>query len=126
MSILRRWCVTCAAAFVLHPELYAPSFEVGGVPGQALVRGMGILFLMWNVTYPPVLLHPERNPVLAAIILVQQAIGLAGESWMWLTMPGGHDALRATGWRFIIFDGAGLVGMALALGLVACTHRRRS
>jgi len=115
--------VTCALMFIVWPDQYAPGFEVSGVPGQALVQGMGILFLMWNATYPPVLARPSRNRTLFAVILIQQAIGLAGEAWMWATLPAGHAALRATGLRFIIFDGAGLVGMGLAFWLLG---QRRS
>jgi hypothetical protein len=110
--------VTCALSFVAWPDRHAPAFEVSGVPGQVLVRGMGILFLMWNATYPPVLARPGRNRTLSVVILVQQTIGLAGETWMWATLPPGHAALRATGLRFIAFDGAGLVGMGLAFWLL--------
>jgi len=110
--------VTCALEFIAWPERYAPAFEVSGTPGQMLVRGMGILFLMWNATYPPVLARPDRNRTLLAVILAQQAIGLAGEVWMWVTLPPGHTALWATGLRFIAFDGAGLVGMGLAFWLL--------
>ena len=110
--------VTCAIPFIVWPDRYAPSFEVSGVPGQALVRGMGILFLMWNATYPPVLVRPEHNRTLFLVILAQQAIGLAGETWMWVALPAGHAALRATGLRFIAFDGAGLVGMGLIYWLL--------
>ena len=105
--------VTCALAFVAQPDRYAPGFEVSGVPGRVLVRGIGILFLMWNATYPPVLVRPDRHRTLFAVILAQQAIGLAGETWMWATLPTGHAALWATGLRFIAFDAAGLVGMGL-------------
>jgi hypothetical protein len=56
--------------------------------------------------------------VLFAVLLAQQAIGLVGESWLWLTLPPGHEALRITGLRFILFDGAGLVAMAIAYGLL--------
>ncbi len=111
--------VTCALAFVAWPERYAPGFEVSGVPGRVLVRGIGILFLMWNATYPPVLARPDRHRALFAVILVQQAIGVAGETWMWATLEPGHAALSATGLRFIGFDGAGLVGMGLAFWLTA-------
>ena len=45
------------------------------------------------------------------MILVQQAIGLLGELWMWLSLPAGHPTLLATGGRFILFDGLGLVLM---------------
>ena len=110
--------VTCAIPFITWPARYAPGFEVSGVPGQALVRGMGILFLMWNATYPPVLVRPEHNRTLFLVILAQQAIGLAGETWMWVTLPAGHTALRATGLRFIVFDGAWLVAIGLAYWLL--------
>ena len=112
--------VTCALAFMAQPARYAPGFEVGGVPGRVLVRGMGILFLMWNATYPPVLIRPDRHRTLFAVILAQQAIGVAGETWMWATLPAGHTALWNTGLRFIAFDGAGLVGMAVAFWLLRC------
>lgn len=106
--------VTCALAFIARPGDYAPSFEVSGLPGEILVRGMGILFLMWNATYPPVLARPDRQRVLFAVILAQQAIGVIGETAMWVTLPPGHPALWSTGLRFILFDSAGLVGMGLA------------
>jgi hypothetical protein len=111
--------VTCALAFVAQPDRYAPGFEVSGVPGRVLVRGIGILFLMWNATYPPVLIRPDRNRTLFAVILAQQAIGLAGETWMWATLPASHAALWTTGLRFIAFDGAGLAGMGLAFWLLS-------
>jgi len=114
--------VTCALAFVARPDQYAPGFELQGVPGRVMVRGVGVLFLMWNATYPPVLVRPGQNRALFAVLLIQQAIGLAGETWMLATLPPGHDALRTTGLRFIAFDGVGLVGMGLLYWLL--NHRR--
>jgi hypothetical protein len=110
--------ITCALAFVAQPDRYAPSFEVDGAPGRAFVRGIGILFLMWNATYPPVLYRPDRHQTLFAVILVQQAIGVIGETWIWATLPPGHMALSTTGLRFIAFDGAGLVAMGVAFWLL--------
>ena len=103
--------VQCAASFVLWPDVYAPSFEVAGVPGAAAVQGLGIAFLMWNATYP------------AVIVLVQQAIGLAGESWLRFGLPAGHAALSASIERFILFDAAGLVLMAAAFGWLLWVKR---
>jgi hypothetical protein len=111
--------VACALSFLARPEAYAPGFELSGVPGRALVRGLGILFLMWNATYPPVILQPARHRLLFAVVLAQQAIGLAGEAWLWLALPEGHDALRATGLRFIVFDGAGLLALIAGYALSA-------
>ena len=105
--------VQCAASFVLWPDAYAPSFEVAGVPGAAAVQGLGIAFLMWNATFRAV----------AVIVLVQQAIGLAGESWLRFGLPAGHAALSASIERFILFDAAGLVLMAAAFGWLLWVKR---
>jgi len=116
--------VSCALAFIVRPWLYAPGFEVSGVPGETLVRGIGILFLMWNATYPLALAHPWRYRWPFAIVLVQQAIGVLGESWMLWVLPPGHAALEATGRRFVAFDGAGLALMLAAYAALAWAERR--
>lgn len=118
--------VSCALLFILRPQDYAGGFEVGGVAGEAIVRGYGVLFLMWNATYPPVIWQPGRQRALFLVVLLQQAIGVAGESWMWFMLPPGHAALSATGQRFILFDGGGLILMAAAyLTLRAVLIRER-
>ena len=116
--------VSCALAFVARPEAYAPGFEVSGAVGEILVRGIGILFLMWNVTYPLAIWHPWRYRWLFLIIIAQQAIGLTGETWMLLTLPPGHAPLAATGLRFIAFDGGGLVAMLVTFALLVYPHHR--
>ena len=110
--------ISCALAFILHPEGYVPGFEVSGVPGRIYVQGLGILFLMWNATYPLVIFHPVRYQVLFIIVLLQQAIGFGGETWLWITLPSGHSLLRSTGLRFMLFDGIGLIAMAGAYWLL--------
>ena len=115
--------VSCALAFVARPEAYAPSFEVGGVAGVTLVRGIGILFLMWNATYPLAIWHPWHYRRLVLIIVVQQAIGVAGETWMLLGLPPGHEVLAASGWRFVAFDAAGLLAMLVASTAMLVTRR---
>lgn len=57
------------------------------MPGAAAVQGLGIAFLMWNATYPAVIASPLRFRAVAVIVLVQQAIGLAGESWLRFGCP---------------------------------------
>ena len=110
--------VNCALAFIARPAAYAPGFEVSGIAGEALVRGMGILFLMWNVTYPLAIWNPRRYRWLCLIVIVQQAIGVAGETWMLLRLPPGHATLATTGWRFVAFDGGGLVAMLITFALM--------
>lgn len=103
--------VQCALQFALWPEAFAGAYELSGVAGQAAVRGLGVAFLMWNATYPAVIASPRRFRALHAVVLVQQLIGLVGETAILLGLPGGHDVLAASIQRFIAFDAAGLVLM---------------
>jgi len=103
--------ITCAMAFICQPDKYVGGFEVGGIQGRLVVQAMGILFLMWNATYPPVIMNPIKQKTLFGVILAQQAIGVIGESWLMITIPAGHPVLQATVMRFIYFDGAGLILM---------------
>lgn len=116
------WNLSAAIPFIVTPATYASAFELAGTVGAVLTRSIGILFLMWVVPYIPALLDPARYRVCLTVILVQQIIGLAGETWMALTLPPGHAVLLATGTRFIIFDGAGLLLLAAAWQLA----RRRA
>ena len=115
--------VQCAVSFVLWPGAHAGGFELEGVPGAAAVRGLGVAFLMWNATYPAVIANPRRFRALYAVVLVQQAVGLAGESWILLSLPAGHAALAASIVRFIAFDAVGLVLMAAAFAWLALADR---
>lgn len=118
--------VQCAVLFVLWPDAYAPSYELSGVAGAAAVQGMGIAFLMWNATYPAVIANPARFRALAVVVLAQQAIGLAGESWLRWGLPAGHVALSASIERFILFDAAGLVLMGAAFAWLSWVERREA
>ena len=106
--------LSAAIPFVLDPAAFAGAFELSGAPGAAMVRGLGILFLMWNVTYLPVLVIPLASVRFSSVVLVQQVIGLAGETWILASLPAGHAALIASGLRFIAFDGTGLVLLVAA------------
>ena len=122
--MLLRTTVRAAQPFRTRKERFAGGFELAGVPGAAAVRGLGVAFLMWNATYPPVIANPRRFRALFAVVLVQQAVGLAGESWILLSLPVGHAALAASIIRFIAFDAAGLVLMAAALAWLVLADRR--
>ncbi len=115
--------LSAAIPYVVRPADYVAAYELSGVPGEAVVRGLGILFLMWAVPFIPAVLHPVRHRIAFACVLAMQAIGLAGESLMMAALPAGHDALRATGLRFIAFDGAGLVLLLIAYSLSRITYR---
>lgn len=113
--------LTAAVPFVLHPARYAAGFEMSGVPGAVFVRSLGILFLMWNAAYPPVIAAPHRQHTLLYVLIAMQAIGLIGETWMFVTLPEGYPALAASGLRFIAFDSGGLLALLLAALLLRCT-----
>lgn len=98
-----------AYVFLLYPEGYISSFELEGVVGGAMLRGLGVLFVMWNVPYGVALWHPVRHRVSLYEALAMQVIGLAGESIIYFSLPAVHDLLRASILRFIIFDAFGLL-----------------
>lgn len=118
--------VHCALQFILWPERYAAGLELAGVTGEAAIAGFGIAFLMWNATYPLVIWDPRKHRALFAVVLVQQLIGLVGETWLLHTLPAGHDTLAGSVTRFAAFDGAGLIVMAVAFAALGRRAARRS
>jgi hypothetical protein len=109
--------LSAAIPYLLHPDRYAAAFELTGEAGAAMVRGLGILFVMWSAAYLPMIAHPDRHPVLFGVILAQQVLGLVGETWILASLTPGHTSLVAAGMRFIAFDGAGLALLCLAFVL---------
>lgn len=116
--------VQCAISFVLWPDTFVSQFELAGLAGAVAVQGLGIAFLMWNATYPAVIFSPQRFRALAIVVVVQQLIGLVGESWIWVSLPAGHAALAASIGRFIAFDAFGLVLMGATLIWLTWAERR--
>ena len=112
------WNVQCALAFLLQPEAYAPGCMLTGVPGAAAVRGMGILFVMWNIPYLVAFIHPLRFRVSLYESAGMQALGFVGEMLLLAGLPAGYDPLRASILRFVGFDGVGVLLLLLALTLV--------
>jgi hypothetical protein len=114
IGIVLLWNVQCAIAFLLAPATFAPGFELSGTAGAAAVRGMGVLFLMWNVPYAVALWHPVRHRVSLYEAFAMQTIGLIGESLILWSLGDGHPVASGSVTRFIAFDGAGVVLLALA------------
>ena len=85
--------VQCALGFALMPEAYMGAYELAGASGRVATQGIGVAFLMWNCTYPLVIWQPWRHRVLAVVVLIQQVVGLVGESLNRDTLPEGHDLL---------------------------------
>ena len=118
--------VQCAVQFILWPSSFTGSYELSGVAGEAAVRGLGIAFLMWNCTYPAVIIRPERFKALGVVVLVQQAIGLMGETLLSASLPGGHAILQGGISRFALFDGLGLVLMLVTFIWMMVALRKSS
>lgn len=118
--------VQCALSFVLFPSSYVAGFQLSGWTGNVAVQGLGVAFLMWNCTYPPFIASPRRWPVLGGVILAQQAIGLLGETTLYLQLPTEAAALHASIGRFMAFDAVGLLVMAAAFAWLATRMHRTS
>ena len=106
--------VQCALQFVLWPWDYVGAYQLEGASAEAVVRSIGICFLMWNTTYPPVIVRPERYRMLFGVVIAQQLVGLVGESLLYLSLGPELPILASSVMRFIVFDGAGLVLLAVA------------
>jgi hypothetical protein len=117
IAVVVVWNLQCALAFLLNPGAFAPGFELSGIPGDAAVRGMAVLFVMWIIPYLVALWNPRRNRVSLWEALAMQGIGVIGESIILLTLSPGHAVLHASLLRFIAFDAAGVVVLAGAIFL---------
>lgn len=104
--------------FMLRPQDFYSGFELSGEPGIAMIRGMGLLFLMWNIPYVVALIHPLRYYVSLVEAVIMQTIGVAGESLLLAALPGQHPQLHGSVMRFIYFDGGGLILLLAAFILV--------
>ena len=111
--------VQCALVFLLWPDKYAGSFELSGVPGEAMLRGLGVLFLMWNVPNAVALWNPIRYRLALWIAIAMQAIGLVGEILIAISIPVEYIVIRSAIARFVVFDAVGLAMLCLAAWLCA-------
>ena len=103
-----------AFLFIVSPGKFVQAYELSGTAGEAAVRGVGVLFLMWNVPYLFALQNPIRYRLALYLSLLMQFIGLIGESYILSTLSAGHVILRNSIFRFIVFDGAGLLFLITA------------
>jgi len=114
IAVVVVWNLQCALVFLLTPGVFAPGFELTGVPGEAALRGIAVLFVMWNIPYLLALWHPHRQRISLWEALAMQAVGVIGESVILFTLPAGHATLQSSLLRFIIFDFSGLVALGIA------------
>jgi hypothetical protein len=111
IAVVVAWNLECALVFLLNPGAFAPGFELAGIPGEAAVRGMAVLFVMWNIPYLVALWQPRRHKVSLGEALAMQVVGLMGESLILFSIPGGYPILHTSLVRFIIFDAAGVMAL---------------
>lgn len=109
--------IQSALVFLIWPEKYIGSFQLSGAPGEAMLRGLGVLFLMWNVPYALALWNPVRFRLALWIAIAMQTIGLVGEILIALSLPEENFAIRASISRFMVFDSAGLLLLCTAAWL---------
>jgi hypothetical protein len=121
IGIVILWNLQAALVFLLWPGQYTAGFQLEGATGSAMLRGVGVLFVMWNVPYAVAMWHPARYRISLYEALAMQTIGLVGEGAIYLSLPGTYDLLRASIYRFIIFD---LVGLTLLLVALFLTRDR--
>ncbi len=118
IGIVTAWNLQAAFTFIFTPGAYTAGFELGGVAGETAVRGTGILFLMWNVPYLAALWHPRRYRLALNLALIMQLIGVIGESLILFGLPPVHAVLRTSLLRFIFFDTAGLILLAVSVWIM--------
>lgn len=116
--------VRCALGYVVYPAAHLGDFGLTGVAGEAALRGLGVAFLMWNATYPLAMANPVRYAPVAVIVLVQQTIGLVGETLIYATVPPEYSQMLAGIRAFIAFDAFGLLVMLLAFTRMVAVLRR--
>ncbi|HVM70872.1 MAG TPA: hypothetical protein VMT91_03880 [Anaerolineales bacterium] len=123
IAVVVAWNLECALAFLLNPGMFAPGFELAGVPGAAAIRGFAVLFIMWNIPYLAALWNPQRNRVSLWEALTMQVVGVIGESLILFSIPGGHLVLRASLVRFISFDACGVAALLGAVWSAQLSRR---
>jgi hypothetical protein len=114
----------CALAFLFSPQNYTAGFELQGSVGEATLRGIGLLFLMWNIPYLFAAWNPVKHHLSLVEALIMQAVGVIGESFILLSLPGNHPAVQLTIRRFIGFDAAGLFVLLLAAWIIMPIHTK--
>jgi hypothetical protein len=76
---------------------------------------------MWNVPYVVAVINPVKYRISLYEAIAMQCIGLVGESLILWGIPQKHIVLRASIWRFIFFDGAGLIALVIAAWIIRKT-----
>jgi hypothetical protein len=114
--------VECALLFIIKPEAFTWGFELSGTAGEAMLQGLGVLFLMWNVPYAFAVWNPIKFRISLIEAILMQTIGVFGESFILVSIPGYHPIVQSTVLRFIAFDAFGMFSLITAAWI---TRQRR-
>jgi hypothetical protein len=104
------WNMVCALQFIITPANYVGTFGLEGKVGQVAVAGLGVAFVMWNCTFPAFIVRPQRFMSLGIVAIVQQIVGIVGETWILFTLAAGLAPDGAIV-QFLFFDVSGLILM---------------
>ena len=115
--------VQCGAVFLSNPIAFAPMYELSGTPGQFAVQGIGLLFIMWNIPYMVALINPRKHFISLIEAVFMQAIGVIGETLLFLYLPTGHPILQSSMLRFIMFDAGGFLALIIAFWITRNGHK---
>ena len=108
------WNFQAAIMFLVWPDRLLLAYELQGAAGIAALRGIGLLFLMWNIPYMVAVWNPVKYRISLYEALVMQSIGLVGEAIIYFSLPEIHNLLRGSIMRSIVFDALGLVLLVIA------------
>lgn len=114
IALVILWNFQAAIMFLVWPDRLLLAYELQGAAGIAALRGIGLLFLMWNIPYMVAVWNPVKYRISLYEALVMQTIGLVGEAIIYFSLPEIHNLLRGSIMRFIVFDALGLVLLAIA------------
>jgi hypothetical protein len=114
IGLVTAWNLQAAFIFLFSPSQFVRAYELSGLSGEVAIRGFGLLFLMWNIPYLFALADPIRFRLALTLSLLMQLTGLVGETYIYFTLPAGHEMLGSSILRFINFDGAGLILLVIA------------
>jgi hypothetical protein len=78
IGIVTIWNLQAAFIFIFSPSGFVRSYELSGAAGEAAMRGVGVLFLMWNVPYLFALQNPIRYQLALYFAMLMQFVGLIG------------------------------------------------
>jgi hypothetical protein len=109
--------IQCAIIFLVTPAAFAPMYELGGLSGQFAVQGIGLLFIMWNIPYVFALINPRKYFVSLIEAVLMQAVGVIGETLLFINLPANHLLLQSSMLRFIWFDAGGLLALLVGFWL---------